>query len=71
MKWKEQPYRVGHGGYVSEFSKFLNDYMAGHPNVERDQQRGWYIWWDHRVSFDELDRERKDTVPDPPYHYPE
>jgi hypothetical protein len=71
MKWKQQAYRPGHGGYVSEFDQFLDGYRAGHPSLERDQQRGWYIYWDHRVNFDELERERKDTVPVPPYYYPE
>jgi hypothetical protein len=37
--------------------------------MERDQQRGWYIWWGHKVDFDELERERHDHVPVPPYYY--
>jgi hypothetical protein len=69
MQWKQEPYRLGRGGYVSEFGQFLKDYQAGHPNMERDQQRGWYIYWDHKVDFDELERERQDHVPVPPYYY--
>ena len=71
MKWSQEPYRPGHGGYVSEFEQFLNRYMSGHPDIEQDQQRGWYLLWDHRVNFDELERQRKDAVPLPPYYYPE
>jgi hypothetical protein len=71
MKWKQEPYRVGHGGYVSEFEQFLGGYLAGHPNVERDQQRGWYLLWDHRVDLADLEKQRKDAVPVPPYYYPE
>jgi hypothetical protein len=69
MKWNEPAYHPGHSGYVSEFEQFLNSFRAGHPNMERDQQRGWYIWWDHRVDLAELERERKDSVPLPPYSY--
>ena len=63
MNAKAEQYRPRHGGYVSEFDQFLDTYLKRHPEVERDQQRGWDIWWDHRVDLDELDRQRKDTVP--------
>jgi hypothetical protein len=69
MRRKQEPYRVRGGGYVSEFEQFLNGYLAGHPNVEPDQRRGWYIWWDHRANFDELAREHKDAVPVHSYYY--
>ena len=69
MKWKQQPYRVGHSGYVSEFDQFLNAYLAGHPSVEPDQQKGWYLLWDHKVDLRELEKERQDTVPVIPYSY--
>ena len=55
--------------YVSEFENFLNGYLERHPDVKEDQQRGWYIWWDHRVDLDELDKQRRDSVPVKPYHY--
>jgi hypothetical protein len=63
MKAKAVQYRPRHGGYVSEFEQFLNSYLHRHPEVERDQRRGWDIWWDHRIDLDELDRQRQDTVP--------
>jgi hypothetical protein len=69
MKWKQEPYRARGGGYISEFEQFLNSYMAGHPGLERDQQRGWYIWWDHRVNLDDEARVRTDTVPVHSYYY--
>lgn len=56
-------------GYVSEFEQFLNRYSAEHPGMEEDQLRGWYIWWDHRVDFDELSKLQADTVPYKPYFY--
>ncbi len=56
-------------GYVSEFDMFLNSYMAEHPEVLKDQQHGWDIWWDVLVDLDALDKQRSDTVPEKPYHY--
>ena len=69
MKWKQQPYRVGHSGYVSEFDQFLYAWLASHPSVEPGQQQGWYLLWDHKVDLGELDKARQDAVPDKPYHY--
>ena len=66
---KDQPYRPFAGGYVSEFDQFINGYLAQHPEAEEDRKRGWYIWWDHRVDLDELDKQRADSVPEKPYHY--
>lgn len=58
-----------HSGYVSEFEQFLNGYLAEHPDVVEDRQRGWYIWWDHRVDLDELDKQRSSSVAAKPYQY--
>ena len=69
MKPRTQTYRVGHGGYVSEFEQFLNGYIARHPETEENQLRGWYIWWDHKANLAELDKERRDSVPVKPYSY--
>ena len=69
MKPNPVKYRVGHSGYVSEFDQFMDVYLKKHPEVLEDQQRGWYIWWDHRVDLDELDKQREDSVPVKPYSY--
>lgn len=69
MLRKPEKYRPMAGGYVSDFEQFLSGYLARHPEVAEERQRRWYIWWDHRVDFDELDKQRQDTVPDKPYHY--
>ncbi len=58
------PYRIGHGGYVSEFTRFLNDFIAKHPEVPEDQMRGWYLLWDHNdVDLAEMKRVQSDSVP--------
>jgi len=62
-------YRPFAGGYVSEADQFLGQFLREHPEVEEDRLRGWYIWWDHRVDLDELDKQRADEVPVKPYHY--
>lgn len=62
-------YRPFGSGYVSEFEQFMDGFIASHPQVEDEQRRGWYLWWDRRVDLGELVKERADTVPDKPYHY--
>jgi hypothetical protein len=69
MRARTDKYRPMHSGYVSEFEQFLDDFIAQHPDMPEEQQRGWHIWWDHRVDLDELDKQRKDSVPVKPYHY--
>ncbi|MES2298488.1 MAG: DUF3460 family protein [Pseudomonadota bacterium] len=56
--------------YVSEFSAFLDAYLAQHPAIVDDQRKAWDIWWDRKVDFHELELARSDTVPLPPYAYP-
>lgn len=69
MQTHPQKYRPFAGGYVSEFEQFMGQYLARRPQVIEDRQRGWYIWWDHRVDLDELDKQRQSSVPEKPYHY--
>ncbi|WP_426207866.1 DUF3460 family protein [Massilia sp. TWP1-3-3] len=69
MPAKPEQYRPMAGGYVSEFEQFLNGFLAEHPEVQEERQRGWYIWWDHRVDLDELDKQRQDAVARKPYSY--
>lgn len=60
---------AGKHAYVSEFEQFLDRYRAEHPDTEEDQLRGWYLLWDRRVDFDELNRQQADTVPCKSYVY--
>ena len=53
--------------YVSDFERFMQDYLHQHPQVVEDQRDGWAIWWDHRVDLDEMDRQRESEVPFKPY----
>lgn len=53
--------------YVSDFERFMQDYLEHHPEVVADQRDGWFIWWDHRIDLDEMDRQRASEVPFRPY----
>lgn len=55
--------------YVSEFTRFIDHYLAEHPEVVKDQKRGWKIYWDHRVDFHALKEAGEDAVPDDSYGF--
>ncbi len=61
---------VKFGHYVSEFDNFLDQYLQRHPEVQRDQRRGWYIFWDKDVDLAAQEQAQHDSVPLPPYYYP-
>ncbi len=41
--------------YVSEFTLFIDDYLKAHPEVVKDQQRGWNLFWNPALARLELD----------------
>jgi hypothetical protein len=56
-------------GYVSEFTAFMDDFLARHPEVVQARERNRRELWDVEVDFDELARARADSVPFPAYPY--
>jgi hypothetical protein len=56
-------------GYVSEFTTFINRYLAEHPEVVNDQWQGREIYWDRHVDFAAQEKARKDHVPDDAYGF--
>jgi len=40
--------------YVSEFTLFINQYLAEHPEVVDDQKRGRDIYWNPTVDQEAL-----------------
>jgi hypothetical protein len=41
--------------YVSEFTVFMDEYLKEHPEVVKDQEQGWNIYWNpKRFDLDEL-----------------
>ncbi len=67
---RKHPHSHPAQGYISDFDQFLHGYLDQHPEVVEDRQRGWYIWWDHRLDLDELEKQRESAVPVKPNHYP-
>ena len=69
MPTKQLKYRIGHGGYVSEFTQFMDTFLQEHPDVIENERRGWYIFWDRHVDLGELKKAKEDSVPTKPYYY--
>lgn len=55
--------------YVSEFTDFMNSYLAKHPEVVKDQWRGREIYWDQQVDFAAQAQAEKDYVPEDAYGF--
>ena len=56
-------------GYVSEFTKFLQDLKGKRPDLEREQREGRAIWWDKDVDPELYRRFDESTLPQPAYVY--
>lgn len=55
--------------YVSAHTKFINDFLAHHPEVVKDQWIGREIYWDRRIDFAELAKAATDQMPDDAYGF--
>jgi hypothetical protein len=56
-------------GYVSDFTKFLQELREKNPDLDRQQREGRAIWWDKDVDQDLYKRFRQSTLPQPAYVY--
>ena len=56
-------------GYISEFTRFMDDFLEHHPEVVKHQQAGMTIFWDHEVNFDDMKKTGADSVPVRGYDY--
>ncbi|WP_025918047.1 DUF3460 family protein [Herminiimonas sp. CN] len=66
---RQQGQRSTRSGYVSEFEQFMDKFLEQHPEVVRSQHKGWYIFWDHKVDFDDLKKAGEDSAPVKGYDY--
>ncbi|KAB8061951.1 DUF3460 family protein [Janthinobacterium sp. FT14W] len=57
------------GGYVSEFTRFIDGYLRDHPQAQASQRLGWRIYWERPLNVEQWRRAERDKVPEPPYHY--
>ncbi len=55
--------------YVSEFTKFMDDYLKQHPEVVEDQRQGWDIYWNPQVDLAALKEAEENSVPDDEYGF--
>jgi len=56
-------------GYISEFTKFLQDLKQRRPELDRGQREGRAIWWDKDVDPELYKRFDESTLPQPAYVY--
>ena len=57
-------------GYVSDFTKFLNELKQKNPSLEEKQRAGRAIWWDKGpIDLDARRREQESRVKQQPYVY--
>jgi hypothetical protein len=56
-------------GYISDFTKFLQELKEGNPDLDRQQREGRAIWWDKNVDPELYKRFNDSTLPQPAYVY--
>ncbi|QID16157.1 DUF3460 family protein [Nitrogeniibacter mangrovi] len=55
--------------YVSEFTRFMEDFMDHHPEEREEQRDGWRIFWDKQVDLKAQHERDESEVPTPGYYY--
>jgi len=55
--------------YQSDFTRFMNDYLEHHPEVEAQRREYRLTFWDRQVDRDDQRRWKASQVPQKPYVY--
>lgn len=55
--------------YVSEFTRFIDQFVEQHPEVLKDQHDGRLLYWDKHLDLAALEKAEKDSVPDDGYGF--
>jgi hypothetical protein len=55
--------------YVSEFTDFMNQYLAEHPEVVEEQRRGWASFWQRKAELRMPETTKVDQAPDDSYGF--
>ena len=55
--------------YVSEFTRFMNQYLEQHPEVVKDQERRWNSYWYPEVDPVALREAEEDRATDDAYGF--
>lgn len=56
-------------GYVSEFTDFMTHFLKEHPEEEKEQRKGWFLYWDHKPNRSFQDQGDQEKVPDDRYGF--
>ena len=55
--------------YVSDFTKFINGWMAEHPEEREEQKKGRALWWDKPQTPAEQQANQASKIAQKPYPY--
>lgn len=58
-----------HPGYVSDYEKFMGQFLDEHPAVIKNQRDGWHIFWDRNIDPEDYKIAYRDSVPVKAYPY--
>jgi len=56
-------------GYESDATRLIRGLLEERPQIAEVQRAGRSLWWDKRLDFDQLRRERESRVPQKGYVY--
>lgn len=56
-------------GYVSEHTRFIDQFLESHPDVLEEQHVGRLIYWERKVDLAAQEKAEKDNVPDDGYGF--
>lgn len=55
--------------YVSDFTGFIDHYLAEHPEVLKEQHDGRLLYWDKKVDLAAQAKAEQDSAPDDGYGF--
>lgn len=55
--------------YVSDYTTWMNEQMAQHPEWAAEQKSGRALWWDRKQEVDTTARNAESKVAQKPYPY--
>lgn len=62
--------KLAGGGYVSDHTIFMREWLAKHPEQVEDQAKGRALWWDKQpISPEEAKIAAASVVPAKAYYY--
>lgn len=55
--------------YVSDFTRFMNDWLAQHPEEQQVRQEGRALWWDKPQDEASRKSQQESRIAQQPYPY--